>query len=136
MAEQSLSERVNGLVKECLNGSENGALVIEGLVRNYGFNPAKIAEKKEDICAILDEMPDEFHADSGGGMSFLNLCMTKDGIQWAEHPTMEALVVLAIAAGVGNYTMPRDMWDVLPGGVPYVTFDTRASISTTTEPPL
>ena len=125
MTEKTLAERVNDLIAECLNGEEEGALLIEGIVSNFGFNPDKIVAKKEDIAAILDEMPDEFHADSGGGMSFLNLCMTKDGQQWAEHPTMEALVVLAIAADIGSYAMPRDMWNILPGGVPYVTFDTR-----------
>lgn len=119
------AEKVHQIVAQCLNGKKEGALVIEGIVRKFGFASDKIAEHKEEIRALLDEMPDEFHAGKGGGMTFLNLCMDKEGVQWAEHPTMEELVALGIAVGMAKYSLPRDMWDILPGNVPYVTFDTR-----------
>lgn len=79
--------------------------------------------QKDAVRIILDQMPDTFKKSGGGGMSFLELCMDKDGNHWAEHPTMEMLVVLAIGQGQAQYCMPRDFWRVLPGGVPYIVFD-------------
>ena len=125
MSDKTLSQRVHNLMAECLNDKEEGALVVEGIVNDYGFNPTKIEANREEIRSILNEMPPEFHADGGGGMSFLNLCMTKDGVHWAEHPTMGALVALSIASNLGSYPMGRSLWSALPGGVPYVSFDTR-----------
>lgn len=125
MSNKTLSQRVHDLMIECLNSEEEGALIVDGIVTNYGFNPLKIEANKEEIRSILNEMPPEFHANGGGGMSFLNLCMTKDGVHWAEHPTMGSLVALAIAANLESYTMDRSLWGILPGGVPYVSFDTR-----------
>ena len=120
------AEKVHELVMACLNGKEEGALVVDGVVRKFGFAPEKIAAHKEEIRALLDDMPDEFQAGKGGGMTFLNLCMDRHGEQWAEHGTMEELVALGIAAGMASYPMPRDMWSVLPGSMPYVSFNTAA----------
>ena len=58
-------------------------------------------------------------------MSFLNLCVDKDGVQWAEHPTLEKMVAMGIGLKMAAYCLPRDMWNSLPGGVPYVQFDTE-----------
>jgi hypothetical protein len=52
-------------------------------------------------------------------MSFLNACMTKDDNQWGEHQNMEQLLALGIAIGYARILLPRNMWSVLPGGVPY-----------------
>jgi hypothetical protein len=72
---------------------------------------------------LLAELPAPFKADgpdSGGGWSFLNACVTKDGVQWTDlHRTVEALVVLGIAAGKVAWMLPRKIWSALPGGMPY-----------------
>lgn len=120
------ADKVRELVLDSLNGKEEGALVVQSVGNKFGFNPSKIAEHKEEIRALLNEMPDEFHKEKGGGMSFLNLCMDRHGEQWAEHPTMDSLIALGIAAGMAEFPLPREMWSILPGGVPYVTFDTRS----------
>lgn len=122
------AEKVRELVEACLNGKEEGAVLVDGVVRKFGFSPEKIAEHKEEIRALLDDMPDEFQMGKGGGWSFLNLCNDRSGEQWTGlHQTMEELVALGQAAGMAKYLMPRDMWAVLPGGMPYVGFDTRAA---------
>jgi hypothetical protein len=121
------TEKVNKLLLACLNEKEEGALVVDGIVRKFGFSQEKINQHREEIRELLADMPDAFQKNSGGGMSFLNLCMDKHGDQWAEHPTMEALVALGIAAGMASYSLPRQMWSILPGGVPYVTFDMSVS---------
>jgi hypothetical protein len=35
------------------------------------------------------------------------------------HQRVEQLVQLGIAVGKIRYLLPRDMWDALPGGMPY-----------------
>ena len=37
------------------------------------------------------------------------------------------LVVLGIGVGMVAYSLPRDVWNILPGGVPYVIIDTKDS---------
>ena len=120
----NIAKEARRILVDCLNGSADGALVVEGIVQSFGFSREKISEHKKEIRALLDSMPKEFHKDTGVGMSFLNLCMTKNGVQWGEHSDMEALVVLGIAAGMASYCLPRPMWSALPGGMPYVVIDT------------
>jgi hypothetical protein len=35
------------------------------------------------------------------------------------HATMEQLILLGVGIGKVKSLMPREMWDVLPGGMPY-----------------
>lgn len=120
-------QKVMALMTDCLHGSQDGALVVDGIVRKFGFSSEKVAARSDEIREILDDMPEQFHAAHGGGWSFLNLCIDKNGRQWTgEHRAMEALVALGIAAGMASYVLPREMWHVMPGGMPYVVFDTVA----------
>lgn len=95
------------------------AVIVDGIVCEYGFNPAKIAEHKEGIKQLLADLPDDFMFDKGGGMSFLNACMTRDGEHWGEHPDMGALFALGQAAGFVTCLLAREHWSKLPGGMPY-----------------
>ena len=71
---------------------------------------------------MLAQPPEEFGEDTGGGWSFLNSCNDRSGRQWTGlHLTMEQLWCLGIAVGRARYTLPRDFWEVLPGGMPYLT---------------
>jgi len=102
------------------NTPPEGAVLVEGIVSKFGFHPERLATHKDQISDLIKLMPEEFS--KGGGWSFLNLCMDKDGNQWGEHRNMEQLVALAIATEQGKYVMPREMWSVLPGGMPYIAF--------------
>lgn len=95
------------------------AVKVYGITMNIGFDPEKLKGNKETIRALLNELPDEFRVNLGGGMSFLQMCMTKDGTHWGEHHNMEKLVLLGMAAGYMQECLPRAMWHVLPGGMPY-----------------
>lgn len=129
----NIATKVEDIVKYCLYNdnemSEDGsipkdAIIVDGIMTKMGFHPNRINEKKEEIKNILNEMPDYFHKNQGGGWSFLNLCNDKNDVQWGEHHDMENLVILSIASGYGSYLMPKNMWSGLPGGMPYVVFDT------------
>jgi len=69
-----------------LDGSENvdNAIIVEGITGKYGFDPDRIATQKDNINSMLNELPDSFMQNIGGGMSFLNACVTKDGKQYLQ----------------------------------------------------
>jgi hypothetical protein len=118
------AERVREVLRRSLAAGKSvpGIVVVQGIVNTYGFDPAKIAEAKPDILALLGELPTEFRDEKGGGgggWSFLNACMDQHGNQWGEHSNMEELVCLGIAAGAARWLLPRDQWNMLPGGMPY-----------------
>lgn len=102
-----------------------GGVLVEGIVRGYGFNAARVEEKKEEIRQLVkDVVADEFLVKGGGGMSFLQLVNDRDGNLWTgSHLVAEALFCLAKAAGMADFVMPRHVWPHLPGGVPYLVFN-------------
>lgn len=127
------AKRVMDVTFECLYGDEDpmndegeyliNPKYIEGIVYNYAFHPVRIAEHKEQIREMLAELPDEFHANGGGGGSFLNACMDRHGNHWAEHPTMGFLFALGEAADLARPLVPRKYWNKMPGSMPYYVID-------------
>ena len=90
---------------------------VEGITSMFGLHPQRLEEKRELVTALLAELPEEFKE----GYTLLNFCTTKDGEQWTgEHRVCEQLIVMAIGLNLMEYCMPREMWAVLPGGVPYI----------------
>jgi hypothetical protein len=77
-----------------------------------------------EIRAMLAELPDQYRKSGGGGWSFLNACDDRHGTQWTGfHRTMEHLFMLGLAIGAVTLLMPRELWDALPGGMPYYMVD-------------
>jgi hypothetical protein len=116
------ADNVFEVFKDCLfqDGEDTStAVIVEGIMSKFGFHPERLQKNEGKIRAMLECLPDEFQSGKGGGMSFLNACMTKDGEQWGEHPSMEQLLVLGLATKQVAMLMPRDMWNILPGGMPY-----------------
>ena len=105
------------------NEPPEGAVCVMGVIHAYCFHPARLEEKREIIKEVLLQMPDNFFKGKGGGWSFLNLCMTKDGQQWGQHNNMDDLICIAMALGYASFPLPKELWPTLPGGVPYVLFD-------------
>lgn len=127
------AERVSQIMKDCLFKDEeltpdgevpSEAVIVAGIMNRFGFHPARLAANRDEIRELLEELPEEFHARGGGGMSFLNACLDKSGRQWGEHPSMDQLFSLGKAVGMVSCPLPREAWSVLPGGVPYYTVDT------------
>lgn len=97
--------------------------VYYGIVNNYSFNPERVEKHQPQILQWLDALPSEFKKSGGGGMSFLNMCVDKNGTQWGQHHNMEMLILLGMAIGKVSYPIPREYWGTLPGSVPYITVD-------------
>lgn len=116
----NMSELTQNAFMDCLfkEGEDTTNHVkVEGITSMFGLHPQRLEEKRELVTAILAKLPEEFKE----GWSFLNLCITKDGEQWTGmHRVCEQLVVMAIGLGLMEYCMPREMWMILPGGVPYL----------------
>lgn len=123
------AEKVEEIFEKCLfqEGEDTSKHVLaKGLVVNVGFHPGRLEASKNEIVELLDELPDSFKESGGGGMSFLAACDDKHGNQWTgEHRTMEQLFLLGIGIGKVVSPLPRDMWGILPGGVPYYTIKTE-----------
>ncbi len=100
-----------------------GFVLAQGVVSKFAFRKNNLEAHREDVASLLRCLPDEFHKDKGGGWSFLNGCMDKDGVQWGEQRDVDTLICLGLALGLVSFPMPRDMWSVLPGGVPYFVVD-------------
>lgn len=109
---------------ELTDGSPpSNAVLVEGIVSNFALHPERLESHRAEVLAICKELlTDEFIVGKGGGWTFLNLCMSRTG-EMLGHRTSEALYVLAAGLGFARSLMPREMWDALPGGVPYVSFE-------------
>lgn len=131
MVEATLTaDAVEAVLEDCLlrdGEREADAIIPEGIVHRYALHSERLAAHRDEVLAWIDELPSEFLADGGGGWSFLNLCNRIDGEQWTGfHLRMEQLVALAMGLGLASFLMPREMWAVLPGGVPYIAFTREA----------
>ncbi len=116
------AERLREIFKDCMfrDGEDTENRVeVEGIMNRFGFHPERLKSHQEEIAAMLAELPDDFMRTKGGGMSFLNACYDRHGNHWAEHPTMDMLFSIGTAIGRAKCVMPRAMWSVLPGGMPY-----------------
>lgn len=92
------------------------AIVVQGITSIFGLHPQRVTAHRLEIKELLEELSDDFKE----GMSFLRLPLTKDDELWGEHGDAQALMVLGIAAGLMRYLTPREMWGILPGGMPYL----------------
>lgn len=126
------AQEVEDVFKDCLfqDGEDtSNHIKAPGIVHPVGFHPGRLAKNKEKIVAFLSQLPTEFHKNSGGGWSFLNACMTKDGEQWGEHINMEQLFQLGEGLGMVKCQLPKEVWPALPGGMPYYVIDLEAKPS-------
>jgi hypothetical protein len=125
------SDQVDHIYTACQfhNGDdENQRVQADGIQTIAMFHARRLNEHQTEISAMLDELPSEFHASGGGGWSFLNACNDKHGNQWTGfHFRMEQLFQLGIGIGRVRCLLPRDMWSVLPGGVPYYVIDAEVT---------
>lgn len=107
-----------------------GLIAVSGIVSTFVFDEAKLEAHKDEILEMLADLPDEFLTETqggGGGWSFLNGCMRRDGVQWTGfHRQQETLFCLGMGIGAVEEQLPRDMWSKLPGGVPYYTVTTAS----------
>lgn len=120
------AENVDRIFRDCLWGDDEisgrsqdeiaeSSTVVEGVVTKVGFNPQKLNTHRADIEELLSGLPVEFEQ----GYTFLDGCTTRDGEQWGEQQSAEQLFMLGLGIEKVKLCAPRELWAVLPGGVPY-----------------
>ncbi len=117
------SDRVEQVFRYCLlqeGETDADGVHAEGVIHPVLLHQGRLAEHGEEIRFLLSELPDQFQIVKGGGWSFLNACNDRHGNLWTgSHLTMEHLFQLGEGLGLVKDLMPHEMWDVLPGGMPY-----------------
>jgi hypothetical protein len=94
---------------------------VDGIITSVPFSRTRVGNHAAEIKVLLLELPEQFRRSAGGGWTFLNACTDRRGRFWTgEHTAMEQLVLLGVAAGLVSWTLPRDLWSILPGGMPYL----------------
>ena len=129
MSEHIDPEEVNKAFYDCLYRPEEAtgdkppenAVTVEGILTKGDFNSRRLESHRERVVSWLKLLPTEFRKSGGGGWSFLQACNEADGYQWTGlHQRMEQLFMLGIALGAVEWCLPREMWSILPAGMPYV----------------
>lgn len=119
------SKNVSQVFMDCLFKDDEDTtkhIVAEGIQTKVGFHPGRLESYRENVKSMLACLPVDFQPGAGGGTTFLNACKDKDGNQWTDlHQVMDQLFQLGIGLKLAKWCMPRDMWSILPGGMPYVT---------------
>lgn len=122
------SKNVREIFLDCLAGTEDNPnlIKVEGVMNKVGLDKLKLEKYHNDIFDMLMQLPKEFRKTVGGGYSFLAGCRNKDDQQWGEHINVDELMMLGIGIGKAEIMLPRDLWKILPGGVPYfVVYDSN-----------
>lgn len=117
------ADKVEEVFHDCLFNeaeSTDNMIVADGILNPYGFHPERLEEHRDTIISLLNELPDNFKQSGGGGWSFLNACMDRHDNQWTGlHRTMDQLFCLGMAIGYVECQLKRELWTILPGGMPY-----------------
>jgi hypothetical protein len=116
------AENVSNVFKSCLfnEGEDSTSHVVgEAVKMKVGFHPQRLEDHRIDIELMLNQLPDQFKVGTGDGYSFLEACFTAEGKHWGEHSNIDQLLSLGNAIGKAKFLMPRVMWQIFPGGMPY-----------------
>lgn len=124
--------RIEEILRDCLfwdselpgdGSTPEGAVIAQSVRGSFGFHPDRLVSHKAEIRKHLDGLPIEFQDTSveggGGGWSFLNACMDRQGSLWGQHTDINNLLALGIATQQAKFLMRRELWDVFPSGMPY-----------------
>jgi len=117
------TQNVKTIFSACLYGEgENLAkmVTIEGVIHKYGLHPDRLEANRKKIKELLLQLPVQFRKTTGGGWSFLQACENIEGQLWTgEHMIMEQLFVLGMAIKLVDCQLSREVWSLMPGGMPY-----------------
>ena len=118
------SDEVMRVFRECHVKPEKDLpdmVKVEGILEIFYFKKSELSRHQEQVKTWLAALPEHFQAEQGGGWSFLNACHDKNEVQWTGfHHVMDKLFCLGMGLELVQYCLPREYWESLPGGVPYI----------------
>jgi hypothetical protein len=101
------------------------SVICEGVIKKVRMNRDRLELHKQEVREMLDDLPDNFKEEIGGGWSFLNACMDKYGNQWRERVNIDELLIIAQGLKLVTIQFPREAWPLLPGAMPYFSVNTQ-----------
>jgi hypothetical protein len=114
----------NMILSSLSEGETTGEKIVHGVVSSFSFNSERLETQRPLAEEIVKQLPLMFrpsHEGGGGGWTFLNLVQDKDGNLWTGFQrTADELLCLLLGLGMAKILLPREMWPMLPGGVPYI----------------
>src|SRR6478735_6010944 len=117
--EKLSAANVEHIFKRCLlNDDEKNLEHIyeHGVKIEVYFKTSELKKYRQRITEMISQLPETFLQHKGGGWSFLNLCLNKDGQQWTDsHEVCDMLVCLGLAIDKIAFCLHRDMWSIFPG---------------------
>jgi hypothetical protein len=123
------ADRVMSIYAACWRPDGAGALpsnylTVEAWLGKHTFNVRRLHAHREEIIRMLLSLPAGFRADEREGGSVGAMIQRGDGSVWStDMKDIEALIALGMANGLMTFCAPRDKWDRLPGGLPYVRIE-------------
>ncbi len=104
---------------------------IEGWLMRHTFSVPQLAKSREEIIRLLLAIHRGFRSDEGQGGSVGMLTMRDDNVMWTgDMSDIEKLLSLGMAVGLVTFCVPREKWDRLPNGLPYVRIEiTKLGVS-------
>lgn len=95
---------------------EGDFTVGEGIKGESYFNTDKLNFSSDEIMGMISQLPEKVK----DGISFDEFCVTDEGYKWGNERVAEMLIRLGNACGFLYFPAPREDWQYLPGGMPYI----------------
>jgi hypothetical protein len=119
------AKNVEDLFIDCLfkDGEDiSKAVTVHGVMMKVGFHPERLEKNRFAITELLLQCHGDFmESGEAKGMSFLNFCQDKNDELWTGvHAVCDNLICLGLAIEKVVFLLPREVWGVLPGGMPYL----------------
>lgn len=136
MTESCLTwERVQEIFQECSSGADEDAgdlVEVQVIGSPVWLYKGQLAKHADEIARMLEELPDEFQEKLGGGMSLVEAAADKHGRWWTgSQGLVLQLFLLGLGIGKVELVSPREVWKMLPGGMPYyVVLEHRKAVPT------
>lgn len=98
------------------------AMKVRGVSAKLVFDPKNIKEQHDNILSMVMLLPRKFRASvSPSGAAFHDMVEDVDGNMWTDNPLpCDGLLCLGMAAGIMDFTNPRDTWSPFEGVFPQI----------------
>lgn len=123
------SENVEAIFLDSLATSidpPSSIIVADGVTRSVRFQGERLYAHVSDIELMLSHVSSFFYDDRGGGHTYLELGLLRDGSRWGTRRDADRLFTLGLALNLIAYARPdRAEWSLFPEGIPYVRIKGR-----------
>lgn len=88
----------------------------EGIEGVSYFSTDKLNSSRDEIMEMISRLPKKVK----DGVPFDEFCVADNGYKWGTEYFADKLIKLGTATGLLYFPAPREDWQFLPGGMPYI----------------